>query len=92
MTPGSPATEKPTKHASSHDLRRSCAERLLDAGVPAAVVQPVMRHESFETTRRHYAPENVQKSAQKLRLYLGTVSQSQEQKQPRNSDENRCEA
>ena len=92
VDPGNPAKEKPPKYASAHDLRRSCAERLLDAGVPAAHVQRVMRHASFETTRRHYAPGNVQKSAQVLREYLGTHGASPERRKPRNSDETRCEA
>ena len=83
VDPGNPSKEKPPKYASSHDLRRSCAERLLDAGVPAAEVQRVMRHASFDTTRRHYAPGNVQKSAQKLRLYLGTHSDSSEKRKSR---------
>ena len=60
------------KYASAHDLRRACAERLLDAGVPERDVARVMRHASIETTRRHYAPGNVQKSAAVLRERLGT--------------------
>ena len=72
VDPGNEAKSKPPKYASAHDLRRSCAERLLDAGVPAAVVQQVLRHASFETTRRYYAPGNVQKATRALRMYLGT--------------------
>ena len=63
-----PATDtQPAKYASAHDLRRSLAERMYDAGVPEREVSRVMRHASSETTRRHYAPGNVQKSAGVLR-------------------------
>jgi len=59
--------EKKAKFASAHDLRRSLAERLCDAGVPEREVAQVMRHASTETTRRHYAPGNVQKTAASIR-------------------------
>lgn len=72
VTPGQDG--RATKYASAHDLRRSCAERLLDAGVPPLTIARVMRHASFETTRRHYAPGSVQKDAAQLKAYLGTVS------------------
>ena len=74
VDPGDQRTGRPTKYASAHDLRRSCAERLLDAGVPPMVITRVMRHASWETTRRHYAPGDIQKDANLLREYLGTVS------------------
>lgn len=51
------------KYASAHDFRRSLAERLYDAGVPEHVVTQVMRHASAATTRRYYAPGNVQSAA-----------------------------
>jgi len=51
------------KFASAHDLRRSCAERLVTAGIPEREVARIMRHASVETTRRHYAPGNVQQAA-----------------------------
>jgi len=54
-------TGRPAKFASSHDLRRSCAERLVEAGIPEGVITRVLRHASWETTRRHYAPGNVQR-------------------------------
>lgn len=53
-----------------HDLRRSCAQRLLDAGVSERDVQAILRHASFETTKRHYAPGFVQKSAASIREAL----------------------
>jgi integrase len=51
------------KFASAHDLRRSCAERLVEAGVPEREVSRVLRHSDVATTRRFYAPGTVQKSA-----------------------------
>lgn len=51
------------KYASAHDLRRSCADRLVGAGIPEREVALVMRHASVETTRRHYAPMSVQRAA-----------------------------
>jgi len=72
VVPADPTRDKPAKYASAHDLRRSCAERLLDAGVPPQVVQMVLRHASFATTRKYYATGDVQKAAGTLRMYLGT--------------------
>lgn len=67
------------KYASSHDLRRSCGERLLDAGVPPTVICRVLRHSSWETTRRHYAPGDVQKEAAVLRSLLKPVTPQMEE-------------
>lgn len=75
-----------TKYASAHDLRRSCAQRLLDAGVPEREVQAVMRHASFETTRRHYAPGNVQKSAAVLHERLAESAKEKPAPVPRYSE------
>lgn len=58
------------KYASAHDLRRSCAERLVAAGVSEREVSRVLRHASVETTRRHYAPGTVQESAGAIRKAL----------------------
>ncbi|WP_161603423.1 tyrosine-type recombinase/integrase [Blastopirellula marina] len=60
-------TGRPVKYASAHDLRRSCGNRLRNAGVPPLVISRVMRHASWETTRKHYAPGDVQKDAEILR-------------------------
>ena len=56
-------TGRPTKYASAHDLRRSCGERMRNAGVPPLVICRVMRHSSWETTRKHYAPGDIQTDA-----------------------------
>jgi len=45
---------KRLKYASSHDLRRGCALRLINAGVSAKTVRIIMRHKSFATTEKHY--------------------------------------
>jgi integrase len=58
------------KFASAHDLRRSCAERLVSAGIPEREVSRILRHASVETTRRHYAPGTVQESARIIRERL----------------------
>ena len=70
VDPGNQKTGKPAKFASAHDLRRSCSERLLDAGVPPLEISRVLRHASWETTGRHYAPGDVQKAARVLRQTL----------------------
>lgn len=63
-------TGRPEKYASAHDLRRSCGERLRNSGVPPLLICRVMRHSSWETTRRHYAPGDVQSEAETLRRIL----------------------
>ena len=70
VAPGDEATGRPTKFASAHDLRRSCAQRMLDAGVPPLLVSRILRHASWETTQKHYAPGNVQKDAELLASLL----------------------
>jgi len=63
-------TGRPVKYATAHDLRRSCGERLREAGVPPLVICRVMRHSSWETTRKHYAPGDIQRDAEVLRNTL----------------------
>ena len=70
VAPGDEARNRPTKYASAHDLRRSSGQRLLDAGVPPTIICRVMRHADWETTRRHYAPGDVQKEAATLQQLL----------------------
>lgn len=73
VDPGDDRTGRPIKYASAHDLRRSCAERLLAANVPQTIIGRVLRHASWETTRRHYAVGDVQREAGVLRELLGTT-------------------
>ena len=63
-------TGRRVKYASAHDLRRSCGEQLRGAGVPPLVISRVMRHSSWETTQRHYAPGSVQCDAEVLKEIL----------------------
>lgn len=70
-------TGHPAKYASAHDLRRSCGDRLRNAGVPPLVICRVMRHSSWETTRKHYAPGSVQQEAEVLRKILtGSIEET----------------
>lgn len=72
VTPVNEAKMRPAKFASAHDLRRSCGERLRNAGVPPLVISRVLRHASWETTQKHYAPGNVQLDASVLSDALTT--------------------
>jgi integrase len=58
------------KHASSHDLRRTTTERPRAAGVDERETGRVLRHASPETTRRYYAPGDVQSAAERIRERL----------------------
>ncbi len=68
---GDEKTGRSIKYASAHDLRRSCGERLRNANVPPLIICRVMRHSSWETTRKHYAPGDVQQAAETLTKLLG---------------------
>ena len=70
VAPADERTGTKVKYASAHDLRRSCGERLRNSGVPPLVICRVMRHASWETTRRHYAPGDIQKDADVLHRVL----------------------
>ena len=70
VEPADERTGRPIKYASAHDLRRSCGERLRNAGVPPLVICRILRHESWETTRKHYAPGDVQSDAAALHSNL----------------------
>ena len=73
-------TGRPIKYATAHDLRRSCGERLREAGVPPLVICRVMRHASWETTRKYYAPGDVQQDAAVLRAVLDQAGAEREKK------------
>ncbi|WP_417739164.1 tyrosine-type recombinase/integrase [Rosistilla oblonga] len=70
VSPEDTKTGLPAKFASAHDLRRSCGQRLRNAGVPPLVICRIMRHSSWETTRRHYAPGDIQREAEILKRTL----------------------
>ncbi|MCH7728882.1 MAG: site-specific integrase [Planctomycetes bacterium] len=61
------------KFASAHDLRRSLAERLINAGVSAETLMVIMRHKDFATTRKFYgARRAAQSAATEIHQQLGT--------------------
>lgn len=73
-----------THFATVHDLRRSLAQRLLLAEVDRSIIKAVMRHSSWETTERHYAPGSVQKMASDARAALGNQVRVPDEKKSRN--------
>lgn len=56
-------TGKRLKYASAHDIRRGCAQRLINAGVSAETLKLVMRHKDFSTTERFYGATRAAQSA-----------------------------
>lgn len=46
-----PRTRQREKFASAHDLRRGCAQRLINAGISAESLKVIMRHKDFATTK-----------------------------------------
>jgi len=80
VDPGDDRTGRPIKYASAHDLRRSCAERLLAAYVPQTIIGRLLRHASWETTRRHDAVGDFQRQAGVLRELLGTMARTDKRK------------
>jgi integrase len=57
------ATGRRIKYASAHDLRRSCAERLINSGVSAETLMVIMRHKDFATTRKFYGAKRAAQAA-----------------------------
>lgn len=63
------------KFASSHDIRRGCALRLINAGVSAETIKVIMRHASFATTEKHYgATRSAQAAGNEVRQKLTDAS------------------
>lgn len=56
-------TGRRIKYASAHDLRRSCAERLINLGVSAETLMVIMRHKDFATTRKFYGAKRAAQAA-----------------------------
>ena len=52
-----------TKYASAHDLRRGCAQRLINAGISAETLKVIMRHRQFSTTERYYGATKCAQAA-----------------------------
>ncbi|MCG8652743.1 MAG: tyrosine-type recombinase/integrase [Pirellulales bacterium] len=60
-----------TKFASAHDIRRGCAQRLINVGVSAETLKVVMRHADFATTEKYYgATRSAQAAASEVRQKL----------------------
>ena len=63
---GIPKAAKPL-----HDLRRTCATLMADAGVPAFALGQVMGHQSVATTAAYYVAPNARRAADRgLRAVL----------------------
>lgn len=65
------------KHASAHDLRRGCAQRLINAGISAETLKIILRHRDFVTTEKFYgATRSAQSAAAELHTKLPAVAHS----------------
>ena len=61
-------TDTRIKYASAHDIRRGCAQRLINAGVSAETLKVVMRHADFATKEKYYgATRSAQAAAAEVR-------------------------
>ena len=68
------------KFASAHDLRRSCAHRLINAGVSAETLKILLRHDDFKTTEKFYgAVREAQAASQELHEKLSAIKKRPEQ-------------
>jgi len=67
------------KYASAHDLRRGCAQRLINAGISAETLKLVLRHKDFSTTERFCgATRAAQSAAEEIYEKLGESTGEQE--------------
>lgn len=72
------ATGQKTKYGSAHDLRRSCAERLANAGISAETLRVVFRHRDFATTEKFYgAKRKAQAAGNELQVVLAGCKKNQ---------------
>ena len=71
---GNPRTGAPVKFASTHDLRRTFAQRLADSGLPPELVRRLMRHADIKTTERFYLQTNTQRDAGRIRDMLNAAA------------------
>lgn len=61
-------SHKRLKYASAHDIRRGCAQRLINQGVSAETLKLVLRHSDFATTEKFYgAVKNAQAASTEIR-------------------------
>ncbi len=65
------------KFASAHDIRRGCAQRLINLGVSAETLKVIMRHASFSTTEKHYgAIRSAQNAAAEIAVRMAIPTQN----------------
>lgn len=65
------------KYASAHDIRRGCAQRLINLGVSAETLKVVLRHKDFATTEKFYgATRSAQSAATEVREKLAPATSS----------------
>jgi integrase len=64
---------KRLKYASAHDIRRGCAQRLINQGVSAESLKLILRHSDFATTEKFYgAVKSVQSASNEIRRSKGS--------------------
>ena len=70
-------TSQRKKFASAHDIRRGCAQRLINLGVTAETLKVIMRHASFSTTEKHYgAVRSAQNAAAAVAARMTSLAQN----------------
>ena len=66
---------KRLKYASAHDIRRGCAQRLINQGVSAETLKLILRHSDFATTEKFYgAVKSVQSASLEIRSLASAIS------------------
>ncbi len=66
---------KRRKYASAHDIRRGCAQRLINQGVSAETLKLILRHSDFATTEKFYgAVKSVQSASNEIRNLRSAAS------------------
>ncbi|MCA9028815.1 MAG: tyrosine-type recombinase/integrase [Planctomycetaceae bacterium] len=66
-------TRQKVKYVSAHDLRRGCAQRLINVGVSAETLKVIMRHRDFATTERYCgAMRSAQSAAAEVAAQMST--------------------
>jgi integrase len=69
---------KRLKYASAHDIRRGCAQRLINQGVSAESLKLILRHADFATTEKFYgAVKSVQSASSEIRKLVSAVPDKQ---------------
>jgi len=67
-------SRKRLKFASAHDIRRGCAQRLINQGVSAETLKLILRHSDFATTEKFYgAVKSAQAAANEIRKIASVI-------------------